>query len=406
MERTTLATADAYIQWKSADALHTDRQFFTKMDFWRDELPGDLSSRLLENGAGKSAEVYVPPGELIPAVKAGAIRPVHARTMNALFSKRRMPGPFRGRFYPRGLLADCEGLTGIYKQDVHPFRVADVDSERVAVDLNHPLAGFPLKVGARINAFLNSREERGGQCNDIVADMAESGSGMQCRPANGNVSFIHDNAFRRTDTTDDADFYSTPRLVHHVDAQARSFINQIYRRFIAPDMRILDLMSSWVSHLDGVPSSVHVTGLGMNAAELNANPQLAASLLHDLNQDSSLPFPDASLDTVVCSVSVEYLVRPFETFSEVARVLKPAGHFIVTFSDRWFPPKAIQLWVELHPFERMGLVLEYFRQTGQFNALATESYRGWPRPEDDKYYPKRFLSDPVYAVWGQRTAIS
>lgn len=403
MQSTTLASADCFIQWRSADALHTDRQCFSKIDFWRDILPGDLGERLLDNGPGVGAEVDLAPGEQIPGVDARAIHVVQKQAVSAAFSTRHLPGPCQGRFYPRGLLAGCTGFSNIFRQDLHPFRVGSVDNVRVNVDLNHPLAGYPLKLGARIDSFLNTREERGGHCNDIVADIAENGSGMQCRLDGGTVSFIHEDAFDRIDSSDDADFYRTPRLVHHIDSQARAFINQIYRRFISAHMHVLDLMSSWVSHLDGIPASVQVTGLGMNAAELEANPQLAASLLHDLNQEPHLPFADASFDTVVCSVSVEYLVRPFQAFSEVARVLKPGGHFIVIFSDRWFPPKIIQLWGELHPFERMGLVLEYFRQTGQFSALATESYRGWPRPADDRYYPQRFLADPVYAVWGQRT---
>jgi len=402
MQSTTLASADCFIQWQSADALHTDRQFFSKIDFWRDILPGDLGQQMLDKGPGVSAEVDVAPGEQIPAVDARAVHAVQKQAVSTAFKTRHVPGPYQGRFYPRGLLAGCNGFSDIYRQDLHPFRVASVDKERVSVDLNHPLAGYPLKVGGRIDGFLGTREERGGHCNDIVAEMAEMGTGMQCRPDNGAVSFIHGHAFDRMEGSDDSDFYRTPRLVHHIDSQARAFINRIYRRFISADMQVLDLMSSWVSHLDGVPGSVQITGLGMNAAELEANPQLAASLLHDLNQEPRLPFGDASFDTVICSVSVEYLARPFETFSEVARVLKSGGHFIVTFSDRWFPPKVIQLWTELHPYERMGLVLEYFRQTGQFSALATESYRGWTRPTDDKYYPQRFLADPVYAVWGQR----
>ena len=124
--------------------------------------------------------------------------------------------------------------------------------------------------------------------------------------------------------------------------------------------------------------------------------------MHDLNNQPRLPFDDASFDAVVCSVSVEYLVSPLEVFAEVGRVLKPGGRFIITFSDRWFPPKVIQLWTELHPFERMALVLEYFRHSGQFCDLATESWRGWPRPADDKYAARRLLADPVFAVWGAR----
>jgi SAM-dependent methyltransferase len=190
--------------------------------------------------------------------------------------------------------------------------------------------------------------------------------------------------------------------VQHIDARARAIINRLYRRSIAPHARVLDLMSSWVSHLDGVADSIAVSGLGMNAAELAGNPRLADYVVQDLNHDPRLPYTDSSFDVVVCSVSVEYLVSPFDVFAEVGRVLKPGGRFIVTFSDRWFPPKVIQLWTELHPFERMGLVLEYFRRSGQFDDMATESWHGWPRPTDDRYYPQRLAADPVFAVSGRR----
>jgi hypothetical protein len=286
---------------------------------------------------------------------------------------------------------------------MQPFRVVGLNDARIQVDLNHPLAPYPLTVGGSIHEILARREQHGGRCNDIVADIARQGPGMQCLPAGGGgVDFIHPRAFAREDDSADADFYRTPRLVQHIDAAARAIINRRYRRSIAPDASVLDLMSSWVSHLDGIDDSVTVTGLGMNAAELSGNPRLADHVEQDLNRDPRLPYPDGSFDVVVCSVSVEYLVLPFDVFAEVARVLKPGGHCIVTFSDRWFPPKVIRLWTELHPFERMGLVLEYFRRTGQFTAMTTESWRGWPRPENDKYYPQRRTADPVFAVSAQR----
>ncbi|MGB5639589.1 MAG: methyltransferase domain-containing protein, partial [Sedimenticolaceae bacterium] len=103
---------------------------------------------------------------------------------------------------------------------------------------------------------------------------------------------------------------------------------------------------------------------------------------------------------VICSLSVEYLIKPFEVFAEVARVLRPGGRFIVTFSNRWFPPKVINVWEAIHEFERPGLVMEYFLRDGMFENLETWSIRGLPRPADDKYADRRQDSDPVYAVWG------
>jgi SAM-dependent methyltransferase len=99
---------------------------------------------------------------------------------------------------------------------------------------------------------------------------------------------------------------------------------------------------------------------------------------------------------------VEYLTRPHEVFSEVARILKPGGIFIHSFSNRWFPPKAIRIWAELHEFERMGLVLEYFLKSGQYRGLETYSMRGLPRPANDKYSDRLPYADPVYAVWGSK----
>jgi SAM-dependent methyltransferase len=165
-------------------------------------------------------------------------------------------------------------------------------------------------------------------------------------------------------------------------------------------MRVLDLMSSWVSHLPD-PIDLHVTGLGLNAAELAQNPRLAERTVHDLNENPALPYPDAHFDAVVCTASVEYLVRPLEVFRAVRRVLRPGAPLVLTFSERWFPPKAIQLWPAIHPFERVGLVLRYFRAAGGFGVLGSETARGWPRPEDDKYAGQFPDADPLYAVWGR-----
>jgi SAM-dependent methyltransferase len=147
-----------------------------------------------------------------------------------------------------------------------------------------------------------------------------------------------------------------------------------------------------------------VVGLGLNETELRRNPQLTGYVVHDLNQTPVLPFPDNSFDAVVCTVSVEYLTRPLEVFVEIKRLLKPGGLFLLTFSNRWFPPKVVKIWTEILDFERLGLVLEYFHQAGGFSDLATYSARGWPRPQDDKYYPQVRLSDPVFAAWGRRSA--
>lgn len=145
--------------------------------------------------------------------------------------------------------------------------------------------------------------------------------------------------FDRADPGPDTAFYGPPRLVTHIDEGAIAAVGDLYAE-LSVEGEVLDLMSSWVSHFRAPPR--RLVGLGMNAAELAANPVLAEHVVHDLNVDPALPFPDASFDDVTCCVSVDYLVRPMEVFGEVARVLRPGGRFVVTFSNRCFPTKAIR----------------------------------------------------------------
>jgi SAM-dependent methyltransferase len=140
----------------------------------------------------------------------------------------------------------------------------------------------------------------------------------------------------------------------------------------------------------------------MNVMELAANKLLSERLVHDLNLDRRLPVPDQNFEAALCTLSVEYLTKPLEVFTEVRRVLWPGGRFIVTFSDPWFPPKVIKLWQDVHEFERVGLVMEYFLRVGGFANLETWSMGGLPRPLDDKYADRIEQSDPVYGVWGEK----
>ena len=162
-------------------------------------------------------------------------------------------------------------------------------------------------------------------------------------------------------------------------------------------------MASHDSHLQGSAArKLHV--LGMNAEELDANRDATARLVYDLNQSAKLPFDAAGLDAVVCTASVEYLAHPLEVFGEVLRILRPGGVFVTTFSNRWFPTKAVRVWEELHEFERVGMVTQWLQQAG-FNDLHTFSSRGWPRPEDDAHFGQTLVSDPVYAVWGFKHSV-
>ena len=398
MNSSQQAAVEVRIEWQSTDARHADGYYFDKLNFWRDIFPGNLSMTLPES-SGEWLRDDFPAGELVPAWTEAGLHRVRRKAMN--LSQRNGP-PLelhRGRFYPRKFAA---GTAGIFDGDMHPMRVLEMDDDNILIDLNHPLARSPLSVSARLLEHRGETGEHGGRCNDIVMDILDGGVGLQAAMQDGSTDFLDESPLNRLDEREDGLFYSKPRLVQHLDSNAITRIGDIYRRFLQPGMRVLDFMSSWVSHLPDEPVDIDLTGLGMNAAEMKENARLSAYLVHDANRDPQLPFDDQSFDAVICTASVEYLVRPLEVFRELARVTKPGGPVVMTFSDRWFPTKAISLWGELHPFERMGLVLDYFRRSDCFDNMATQSSRGFPRPADDKYAEQRSSADPVFAVWARR----
>jgi SAM-dependent methyltransferase len=178
------------------------------------------------------------------------------------------------------------------------------------------------------------------------------------------------------------------RLVTHIDDDAIAAVGALYDELgISGD--VLDLMSSWVSHFVTPPR--HLTVLGMNAAELDANPAAGTRIVHDLNADPRIPLPDESMDDVVCCVSVDYLTQPVEVFRDVARVLRPEGRFVCTFSNRVFATKAITAWLYADEETRCRIVTEYFRRTQVF-APPTVALRT----------PPGHRGDPLYAVWATR----
>lgn len=166
-------------------------------------------------------------------------------------------------------------------------------------------------------------------------------------------------AFEKLDLGDDLAFYAPPRLVTHIDEGAVAALTAYCREIVPAGGAVLDLMSSWVSHLPPELVLSEVIGHGMKAEELAANPRLTRSFVRDLNQQQELPLADASLDTALCCVGVQYLQRPVEVFAEVARALKPSAPLTVSFSNHCFPTKAVAIWRSLDTAGQARLVQLY-----------------------------------------------
>jgi SAM-dependent methyltransferase len=199
--------------------------------------------------------------------------------------------------------------------------------------------------------------------------------------------------FAREDEAGDAEFYSIPRIVAHIDDEAIAALSAFYARTLKPGTEVLDLMSSCISHLPDDLPLASVTGLGMNAVELEANPRLATRVVHDLNRDPHLPFGDARFDACLIAVSVQYLTHPIEVFAEIGRVLKPGAPCIVSFSNRCFWTKAVAVWRALNDEGHGKLVEMYFALSNWFEPA-----------EIHDLSPAPGRTDPMFAVTARRRA--
>ena len=200
--------------------------------------------------------------------------------------------------------------------------------------------------------------------------------------------------FERMDEEDDRVFYIQPRKVVHIDDSAIAAVGRLFRELVPPDSVVLDLMSSWRSHWPAGHPKTRLVGLGLNREEMEDNPDLDEVVVHDVNADTELPFDDNTFDAVAITVSVQYLTHPVDTFSEVNRILKPGGMFIVSFSNRMFPTKAVYIWRASSDRGRVDLVGTYMEAAGNF-----EDIQGvFANPQDSP------PGDPLFAVHSRKVS--
>jgi SAM-dependent methyltransferase len=197
-------------------------------------------------------------------------------------------------------------------------------------------------------------------------------------------------AYARDDESPDERFYVVPRRVVHIDDGAIAALGRLYAELLPEGGRLLDLMSSWRTHLAPGAPAREVVGLGLNAEEMADNPQLDRHVVHDLNREPRLPFADEAFDGAMCAVSIQYVTQPMRLLREVRRVLRPGAPFVVSFSNRCFPTKAVAAWLAMTDLQHVELVHAYFEAAG-----------GWTPPTAEDRSPGAD-GDPLYAVWARR----
>ena len=401
INRNSTADIEFELVYETAGRRHASRLFGRKANFWRDIFPQDMAEQLQGLAPGQSVTLTLAPGADIPARDPAKIRTLPRSSFAPPPVNGRALSPQPGRFYPQGVL---QGLAGVYPSTRTPFRCLDVAADALVCDCNHPLAGQRASLTATVLDVREKINETGGSLHVWLEEILD-GPGIETRLADRETVFAAEPAdFGRADPAPDAVFYCQPRLVSHIDAQARARLTSLYAAVLAPGDAVVDLMTSHLSHLPPDLALASVAGLGLNGAELEANPALTSRAVRDLNADPTLPFPDGAAAAVLCAMSFEYLTNPAAVLAEIARVLAPGGRLVLSFSNRWFPAKAVRLWTELHEFERLGFVASLIEQTPGLGRTATLAERGWPRPADakDRLWPLYQHADPLFAVMAAR----
>jgi SAM-dependent methyltransferase len=199
--------------------------------------------------------------------------------------------------------------------------------------------------------------------------------------------------FDRIDESDDTLFYAFPRKVVHIDDPAIAAVGRFMAQTFPPNGVLLDLMSSWRSHLPAGFVKQRLIGLGLNAEEMADNPDLDEYVVQNLNTVARLPFADDYFDGAMVTVSVQYLIRPLEIFGEVRRVLKSGAPFLVFFSNRLFPTKAVRIWQVLRDEQRAELIRTYFHFAGGYDEAVFHDLS-----------PNPGVTDPLYVVWARKSS--
>ena len=168
----------------------------------------------------------------------------------------------------------------------------------------------------------------------------------------------------KSDISDDEIFYQQPRFVHHLSDSFRNRLTSLYSEYLLNHHIILDLMSSWVSHLPSNISYKKVIGHGMNEAELSSNERLDRFFVQNLNKKQNMPIEDSSVDVGLIVAGWQYLQYPEKVSLELSRVIKSDSLLIISFTNRAFWTKAPNIWTYSSEEKRIEYVTSLLTSNG------------------------------------------
>ena len=168
----------------------------------------------------------------------------------------------------------------------------------------------------------------------------------------------------KSDISDDEIFYQQPRFVHHLSDSFRNRLTSLYSEYLLNHHIILDLMSSWVSHLPSQIRYKKVIGHGMNEAELSSNERLDRFFVQNLNKKQNMPIEDSSVDVGLIVAGWQYLQYPEKVSLELSRVIKSDSLLIISFTNRAFWTKAPNIWTYSSEEKRIEYVTSVLTSNG------------------------------------------
>ena len=198
----------------------------------------------------------------------------------------------------------------------------------------------------------------------------------------------------KIDNNDDKIFYQQPRYVHHLSVSFRDRLAKLYSKYLCKDKIILDLMSSWVSHLPSNIKFKKVIGHGMNEAELKSNKRLDSYWIQDLNKTQRMPILDSIVDIGLIVAGWQYLQYPEKVSLELSRIIKRDSYLIISFTNRAFWTKSPNVWTNSTEEERIEYVISVLSDNGWI----VEKIFNEKTYENKLFGIYSFESDPFFSV--------